>query len=76
MAPLFTIPARYRQRYLLSFTPTGVKTGDGWHRIEVKLRKRPGTVVAREGYMARPQVPVSAAPLPFAVCRLPVPVPD
>lgn len=49
-----TILARYRQRYLLSFTPTGVKTGDGWHRIEVKLRTQPGTIVAREGYMARP----------------------
>lgn len=48
-----TILARYRQRYLLSFTPTGVKTGDGWHRIEVKLRTQPGTIVAREGYMAR-----------------------
>jgi VWFA-related protein len=49
-----TILARYRQRYLLSFSPTGVKTGDGWHRIEVKLRTQPGTIVAREGYMARP----------------------
>lgn len=48
-----TILARYRQRYLLSFTPTGVETGDGWHRIEVKLRKRQGSIVAREGYMAR-----------------------
>ncbi len=48
------ILAQYRQRYLLSFTPTGVG-GDGWHRLEVRLRNRPGTVVAREGYMARPQ---------------------
>jgi len=47
------ILARYRQRYLLSFTPTGVRQGDGWHRLEVRLRRRPGTVVAREGYMAR-----------------------
>ena len=45
---------RYRQRYLLSFTPTGVKGGDGWHRLDVRLRGKPGTVVAREGYMAGP----------------------
>lgn len=45
---------RYRQRYLLSFTPTGVKSGDGWHRLDVRLRGKPGAVVAREGYMAGP----------------------
>lgn len=48
------ILAQYRQRYLLSFTPTGVASG-GWHRLDVRLRTRPGTVVAREGYMARSQ---------------------
>lgn len=48
------ILAQYRQRYLLSFTPRGATRG-GWHRLEVRLRKGPGTVVAREGYMARPQ---------------------
>lgn len=48
------ILAQYRQRYLLSFTPTGVGSG-GWHRLEVRLRNRPGAVVAREGYMARSQ---------------------
>ncbi len=46
------ILAQYRQRYLLSFTPTGVGSR-GWHRLEVRLRNRPGTVVAREGYVAR-----------------------
>jgi VWFA-related protein len=45
---------QYRQRYLLSFTPTGVKSGDGWHRLDVRLRGKPGAVVAREGYMAGP----------------------
>ena len=49
-----SILAQYRQRYLLSFTPSGV-AGDGWHRLEVRLRSRSGTVVAREGYMARLQ---------------------
>lgn len=45
---------RYRERYLLSFTPSGVKSGDGWHRLEVRLRQKAGSVVAREGYMAGP----------------------
>lgn len=49
-----TILSRYRQRYLLSFSPSGVKDGDGWHRLEVRLRRTPGAVVARDGYMARP----------------------
>lgn len=52
-ATFSTILARYRQRYLLSFTPTGVRQGDGWHRLEVRLRRQSGAVVAREGYMAR-----------------------
>jgi Ca-activated chloride channel family protein len=48
------ILAQYRTRYLLSFAPTAA--GDGkWHRLEVRLRNRPGTVVAREGYMAGSQ---------------------
>lgn len=41
---------RYRQRYLLSFTPTGVST-PGWHRLDVRVRQRRGTVMAREGYV-------------------------
>jgi VWFA-related protein len=49
-----SILARYRQRYLLSFTPTNVPAG-GWHRLDVRLRTRPGAVVAREGYMGRSQ---------------------
>jgi VWFA-related protein len=40
----------YRQRYLLSYTPTGVEKS-GWHRIDVRT-KRSGTAVrARPGYM-------------------------
>ncbi len=46
------ILAQYRQRYLLTYVPTGAIT-PGWHRLDVRLRSRPGTVVAREGYMAR-----------------------
>lgn len=50
--PLRQILARYRQRYLLTYTPTGTTTG-GWHRLEVTLRSRRGVVVAREGYLGR-----------------------
>ena len=35
----------YRQRYILTFTPEGVQTGDGWHALEVKV-KRGGALVA------------------------------
>ena len=48
------ILAQYRQRYLLTYTPSG-PSAPGWHRLDVRLRTREGTVVAREGYMARSQ---------------------
>ena len=37
----------YRQRYILTFTPAGVGTGDGWHTLDVKVRRRGATVRAR-----------------------------
>lgn len=40
----------FRTRYLLTYTPRGVD-GTGWHPIEVKLKGRRGTVVARRGYL-------------------------
>ena len=48
------ILSQYRQRYLLTYTPTG-PAAPGWHRLDVRLRARAGTVVAREGYVARSQ---------------------
>ena len=44
--------ARYRARYVLSYTPTGVGREDGWHRIEVRLKNQRGEVRAREGYLS------------------------
>jgi VWFA-related protein len=41
----------FRQRYLLSYSPTGVAT-DGWHKIEVRIRGRNLKVKARAGYLA------------------------
>jgi len=43
---------RYRSRYVLSYTPTGVGRDDGWHKIEVTLKGQRATVQAREGYVA------------------------
>lgn len=45
------VVSQYRERYLLSYTPTGVQRS-GWHRLVVRLRGRRGEVVARAGYMA------------------------
>jgi hypothetical protein len=45
----------YRQRYLLTFSPEGVRTNDGWHSLEVKLRRGiDGDVHARRGDLATP----------------------
>ena len=42
----------YRQRYILTFTPEGVGTGDGWHTLDVKVKRRGATVRARSQYWA------------------------
>jgi len=43
--------AEFRDRYVLSYVPTGVATS-GWHRLEVKLKGKAGKVTARRGYFA------------------------
>jgi Ca-activated chloride channel homolog len=43
--------AEFRDRYVLSYTPTGVSP-TGWHRLEVKLKAKSGKVTARRGYFA------------------------
>ena len=54
LAPVFDALVReYRQRYVLGFTPERVASGDGWHRLEVRLRNKPGKVHARSGYWSR-----------------------
>ncbi len=42
----------FRQRYVLSYTPSGVSEA-GWHTTEVKLRGKSGDVRARRGYFAK-----------------------
>jgi VWFA-related protein len=41
----------FRQRYLISYSPSGVTTG-GWHRLEVRVRGRGLMVRARPGYQS------------------------
>jgi VWFA-related protein len=41
----------FRQRYLVSYTPSGVST-EGWHRVDVKVKGRRASVRARPGYLA------------------------
>lgn len=41
----------FRQRYLISYSPTGVAK-DGWHRLDVRVKNRRVTVKARTGYQA------------------------
>jgi len=43
--------AEFRDRYVLSYSPTGVSP-TGWHRLEVKLKSKAGKVTARRGYFA------------------------
>jgi VWFA-related protein len=41
----------FRQRYLLSYSPSGVSQ-QGWHQLTVRVKGRDATVRARPGYMA------------------------
>jgi VWFA-related protein len=50
-AAFLKILDEFRQRYLLSYSPTGVAK-DGWHRLEVRVKGRRGTVKSRSGYQA------------------------
>lgn len=53
----------FKQRYVLSYTPKGVRPG-GWHTLDVKVRGNRGQVTARRGYAAdgRPASPAAAPP--------------
>jgi VWFA-related protein len=46
-----TIVDEFRHRYLISYTPHGVAK-DGWHRLEVRVKRRGADVKARPGYLA------------------------
>ena len=40
----------FRHRYLVSYTPKGVAK-DGWHKLDVSMKKRRAVVKARPGYL-------------------------
>ncbi len=44
--------AEFRDRYVLTYEPTGVAAG-GWHPIEVRLKGKRGRITARRGYFAQ-----------------------
>jgi Ca-activated chloride channel family protein len=46
---LTSVLERFRQRYLLSFVPQNVARA-GWHKLEVRAKRRGLTVKARAGY--------------------------
>lgn len=41
----------FRHRYLVSYSPRGAAK-DGWHRLDVRVRKDGVSVKARPGYLA------------------------
>ena len=41
----------FNSRYVLGYAPHGVPSG-GWHRVDVRVKKRSATVLARRGYFA------------------------
>jgi VWFA-related protein len=41
----------FRQRYLVSYSPSGVSQ-EGWHELTVRVKRRTATVRARPGYLA------------------------
>ncbi|MDQ3170597.1 MAG: VWA domain-containing protein [Acidobacteriota bacterium] len=50
-AALRKLMTEFRQRYLLSYTPEGVARG-GWHKIDVRVKRRGMSVKARAGYFS------------------------
>jgi VWFA-related protein len=52
LGPMFVgVLEEFRHRYLLSYSPAGVSQS-GWHRLEVRVKRRGATVKARPGYLA------------------------
>jgi VWFA-related protein len=42
----------YRQRYIVTYTPEGVGTNDGWHTLDVRVKRRGLVVRTRNRYWA------------------------
>ena len=50
-AAFLSVLDEFRQRYLISYSPTGVST-DGWHAVQVRVKGRNPSIKARPGYFA------------------------
>jgi Ca-activated chloride channel homolog len=50
-ATFIRILSEFRQRYLVSYSPRGV-AGEGWHRVDVRVKSKGLEVKARPGYFA------------------------
>lgn len=48
---LIDVFSEFRRRYVVGYQPTGVD-GAGWHKLEVRVRRRGAEVTARPGYFA------------------------
>jgi Ca-activated chloride channel family protein len=48
-ATLKSVIGEFRQRYVIAYAPQGV-TQDGWHTLDVRVKRRGVTVRARPGY--------------------------
>lgn len=48
---LIEVYKEFRQRYVLGYQPTGVD-GAGWHKLDVRVRRRGAEVTSRPGYFA------------------------
>jgi len=44
----------FRQRYVLTYTPTGVSE-PGWHELSVRVKRRGASVRVRPGYQVNPR---------------------
>lgn len=53
LSPAFrAVLDEFRYRYLVTYTPTGVAR-DGWHKLDVRVRRSGARVRARPGYQGR-----------------------
>ena len=50
-AAFLSVLDEFRQRYLISYSPTGVSK-DGWHAVQVRVKGRSPSIKARPGYFA------------------------
>ena len=50
-AAFLSVLDEFRQRYLVSYSPTGVSK-DGWHAVQVRVKGRNPSIKARPGYFA------------------------